>query len=361
MSTTKEGKYVTAEIDDQTESDVTFTITDAATGEIKEIVKPTLDQAKAAAREYLQLVENLQQEVDKFENLLDTQEKIRHGEKQNVSTKTEEYIENRKEIRRFLNSNIPEQLYSATFEFQQIVNNLLEQYVEVVFVYTQKGVPDLYTINEKEILKYDYSRSNELTARYYVSNRNYASALTKLEMSDLDSAGLSGLRTTYQESVSRYNRSKVHRVMWLNRTPPPKWLIMKISAVGDINEAYAAVILTHQERQFLDANIENNIDTFMMEYVGKVDNISGLLQGDVEVGNIEYAIKSSKASTLSLKQVIALASRMANEKDFSIDDLKDFQRELKERGVIRNILVEGILDDSIETFEEGVATMQQMQ
>jgi O-succinylbenzoate synthase len=47
-----------------------------------------------------------------------------------------------------------------------------------------------------------------------------------------------------------------------------------------------------------------------MGFVSQVDNISGLLQGDVSKDGIEYGIKSAGASTLGLAQMKKLAQEI---------------------------------------------------
>jgi len=79
-----------------------------------------------------------------------------------------------------------------------------------------------------------------------------------------------------------------------------------VNKQGDIKEAYASVILDRQinsTKLFNNEKLDNNVHSFMEE-VSKVDNESGLLKGDVTVGQIEYAIKGVAASTLGIRQII---------------------------------------------------------
>jgi len=100
--------------------------------------------------------------------------------------------------------------------------------------------------------------------------------------------------------------------MWLNPNfgmHGTKWLKAMVNKQGDIKEAYASVILDRKinsNKLFNDEKLDNNVHSFMEE-VAKVDSESGLLKGDVTVGQIEYAIKGVKASTLGLTQVIQIA------------------------------------------------------
>ena len=98
---------------------------------------------------------------------------------------------------------------------------------------------------------------------------------------------------------------------------------MKVSAMGDVNEAYAAFYLNMLYREnfvFLDKGREYNVETFMTDEnygVGAVDPISGLLQGDTSIQlenglKLEFAIKSDNASALSFEQVIRLANAIVD-------------------------------------------------
>jgi len=327
-------------IDSSTLNEAQNYLTEVAATGVQSAVKPTLEQLKAAAASYKNVVEVLSVQVTNFENILKRQKALR---KASASyNELDEYIANRTYVSDFLQSGIPQSLYQATFDFQQIVNNFLGQKVQTIFVYeNDDGTPDLYDINEEQILNFDYSSRNKLVARYQVNNRNFQSALTKFTQDNVNEVGISNLKNTYKESMARFRVSKVKRVMWLNPESPPKWRIMKVSAAGDINEAYAAVVLTRQETLFLNSYLETNIDTFMMKFVHYVDNISGLLQGDVSVGNTEYAIKSANASTLSLVQVINLANMIMQE-DFNEDKLKELKDWYASKGRIRNKLVNSL-------------------
>jgi hypothetical protein len=84
---------------------------------------------------------------------------------------------------------------------------------------------------------------------------------------------------------------------------------------GDINEAYVSFAMLNNEIPTFQEEMEENVEDYMTDTtsgVGVVDNVSGLLQGDVSVNGIEYAVKSAGASTLGLKQVIELATTIKN-------------------------------------------------
>mgnify|MGYP006976671785 FL=1 len=50
----------------------------------------------------------------------------------------------------------------------------------MVFVHNGEGGPELYEMQSEEILKYDYSKTNALTARYRANVSEFSSTMKKL-------------------------------------------------------------------------------------------------------------------------------------------------------------------------------------
>ena len=78
----------------------------------------------------------------------------------------------------------------------------------------------------------------------------------------------------------------------------------------------------------------------MTFYVAKVDNESGLLAGDVTIGNIEYAIKSADASMLGIRQMVLLAELIQKDVIKDISDLLKYKQLLHNKARTRNRTVE---------------------
>lgn len=66
---------------------------------------------------------------------------------------------------------------------------------------------------------------------------------------------------------------------------------------GILNEAFFAA--------YLEAVRGNNVD--LQAFIDKVDNLSGMLQGDISWEGIEYAVKTTGASMMSIPQLIQTA------------------------------------------------------
>lgn len=320
-------------------------------------IKGNIKILRTAASHYISVVEDLNKRVVEFENLLRHQQSLRRGNKSNFNT-LEEYIRGKDQVRAFLNSEIPKKLYEESMNFQQILNNFLGQKVTMVFVFENaQGEPELYEITSEDVLKYDYSSSNQLVARYRGDSDALNHSMKRLQLTADWNFNLSGLKTTYIETLYRYRCSRqVNKRIVLWQNPYNEWHAMKVSAEGDINEAYASiVILNRKEPSFNSNNIEINIQQFLNE-VAQVDNISGLLQGDVTNGNIEYGIKSAGASTLSLKQIIKIAYQIVNDENFSKEKLEKIKADFAAKGRTRNKEQKSLEKSVIDTIVKIIDT-----
>lgn len=296
----------------------------------------TFNELKIAAQKYLFVVESLSNQLLGFQMVLKRQSEIRKANR-DIYNELDEYIANKQEISYFLAGEIPKKLYATSLEFQELLNKILGQKVVMVFVYEGDDGPELYEMKGHDLLKYDYSSSNQLAARYRVTTSDLNTALEQLKLDEqMNQDFLNGVKSTYMEVLYRYRCSRQvgkRVVLWyLNNN----WNAMKVSAEGDINEAYASFVILNDPPPTFQNDMEQNVADFMNEGVRNVDNISGLLQGDVRKNGLEYAIKSMGASTLSLKQIQTLAKRIVSEEGFDKEKLLQVQKELQAKGRTRN-------------------------
>lgn len=320
--------------------DVENMIKESVVKEVGEEFKISLSQLKQGAQAYIREYNSLQREVANFELVLKRQSQLRKANRSTYET-IDEYINNKEDISNFLRSDIPRRLFEASFKFQNLLNMYLGQKVTMVYVFDDGTGPELYEIKTEDILSFDYSSRNKLVARYNATSKNMQSALTKLQIDEKLNFNMRNLKDTYKEVIHRYRKSRSAGskvVLW--QVPQKLWHAMKVSAEGDINEAYASfVILNQSSPSFNYSDIEYNIQDFMLKGVAEVDNMSGLLKGDVTKGNIEYGIKSANASTLSLNQIIKLANEIANDANYSKEKLLEKQEEFFRKKRIRNKII----------------------
>ena len=316
-------------------------------------IKNNLKLLKGSAIEYINTVETLQEKITKFEQLLRHQKKLRRS----VSNyrNLEEYIQGRNKVRAFLDSDTPKKLYQKSMNFQQILNQFLGQQVKMIFVFeNSEGEPELYEITSEDVLKYDYSSSNSLVARYRKDSDALNHSMKRLQLTTNWNFNFPGLKATYIETLYRYRCSrqvKKRIVLWEN--PLGRWHAMKVSAEGDINEAYASLVLLNRKEPTFNNSLEINIQQFLNQ-VAQVDNISGLLQGDVTDGEIQYGIKSAGASTLSLKQIIKIAHQIIEDEDFSKEKLEKIKQDFASKGKTRNKIQKSISKDVLDAIKQKI-------
>ena len=310
---------------------------------VKDIVDKELIELKATAMAYQKVMGEAQSALNSFRNSQKRASEIVRTFKNKNSDKykeVKEYQKYKNKANSFLDSGWPQRIIESVLNLQVAANKALGQEMETVFVFENaEGKPELYRLgNIMEFLKYGYtSKTFNLNARFGDLKRE-VSQLQASRMDDLfdESINLEKLDETYKEILLRYRQSKIKTVMWLNPNPPDKWHLMRVAAGGDINEAYAAIVLQRLGKTYDSGWMEQNIEDYMEE-VGKVDNISGLLEGDVTVGNMEYAIKSAGASILGISQFNDFAKEILKD-DFDLNKLKAKKEELHNKGQVRNIL-----------------------
>ncbi len=306
-------------------------MTSAVTNE----VRPTAVQLQQAANEYLAFIKDVQKEMAVFEAMLKKQSALRKQARQagnSAYNEIDEYIRNKEKIDQFLHSDIPSKIYQATFAFQQQLNLFLGQQVKMIFVYQGAGGPEIYQITGEELVP-GYNK-NKLSARYKFNNLQKV----RVDLDELDQGFVNGVKATYAEVMYRWGVTRAHNnhvILW--QIPKGNWFLMSVSSAGDLNEAYATIIIQNQQPPTFQNDMEVNVRDFMT-YVSKVDNASGLLQGDTSKNGIEFGIKSEGASALGLKQVYDIAKDIKEITDPGQIEkyLLQKQQQFRARGRTRN-------------------------
>lgn len=235
----------------------------------------------------------------------------------------------------------------AIFKYQASVNLVLGQSVQLIYVYRdENGNPEIWNVSENGniVTQTMASKGRGLVAKYKnLSSMNTHKEQLKAQIDENDSKGFNTLKNTYLDVVQRGEKSReilkkgFLMIMWLT----DRWHVMKVSAMGDVNEAYAAFYLNMLYREnfiFLDKGREYNVETFMTDEnygVGAVDPISGLLQGDTSIQlenglKLEFAVKSDNASALSFEQVIRLANAIVDSgtEEITMEWLQSYKHDL---------------------------------
>ena len=328
---------------------------------IENAIDPELAKVKASAMLYLTNMQSYEAQLKDFQQLLTVQKQIRHSVHRDRKAYTimDEYIKNKDQINTFLISDIPRKIYEASFRFQESVNAFLEQEIIMTFVYDGEDGPELYRMKGEDMLAYDYSSQGKLAARYRVTQNMLSdkSVLEKLKtVTEKTNFNEEGLKSTYKEVLERYRISKTHHrhvVLW---NLDDDWQGMTVSSEGDIQEAYAGFVLLNKSYPSFNDMMEIMVRDYMVNGVANVDNISGLLQGDVTMGQYEYGIKSAGASVLGLKQMRDLAELIMKD-SFSKEKLLQHKDRLAQKGVRRNKMqqyVEEKYNNIIQDFTKDI-------
>lgn len=240
------------------------------------------------------------------------------------TTEYDIYLKERSRIRR---QNFSQEIkkgilevYQLAMKFQQYLNAALGQTVATVYVWVgAKGVPETYVINDmSDFLKVDVDRYGNVVVRYRNNAKMLREHATKVEKSiqqDTKDFNYSSLKSTYNTAYQRFNKYKKPGggafILWLYPYEGQKWNGVLVSSFGSINEAYATLLL---HEHFTHSNVpEDNMEQFM-NYVIKVTNLSGALEGDTTVNNMQMAVKSNKATTLSIEQLFNMAQEIIDNK-----------------------------------------------
>lgn len=255
-------------------------------------------------------------------------------------------------------------------KFQHKLNLFLGQQIKTIYVYRgKKGEVVLAEIDSNQVVQEDAVRH---TMRY--TNKSAIMQAVDTSRKKTTTAEINeshNLKLTYRETIYRANQFK-KKISLANRNHDKgeqlkrqiiimwksggDWQRMTVSSMGDINEAYAAFYL-NKAFQLFQQDIESNVGTFMTHPnygVGAVDNISGLLQGDVNIGQTAYAIKSAGATVLGDVDLLNVAAALASTSPDNITQemVKTIQSNLASMGVVRNRLYNEVNKEIDDISEE---------
>ena len=357
------------EIDDATIDQILEAINDIELNNLEGILSNDVIQLKKSAAKFLQIVSETQEKIRNIENMMMTQKKLRNKIRKELGVtgrflpqyETDEYIKNREELNNDLRSQEVEKIYDAAFTFHEEINAVLGQEVKtIILLQNKEGEPFLFEVSKEELLNNNIlsfeetSKTARLNARFKVTiDQMRQAGIKAIERDDLeinDKLNINKLNETYKTVLYRYDTYK-RLVLWL--FPKGVWNWSKISARGDIAEAYSMFFLKKAEYNF-QKDLETNINYFMVLGVQEVDNVSGLLQGDISSGQYEYAIKSADASYMSVQQMIPLATEIVINNNYSLTNLKNYKDKLaKKKAKIRNPIYNS-LDNTISKDIQNV-------
>ena len=329
---------------------------------IKQQIQLFNKQIKKYAQDFLNVIKKDNEILKEYTQLLKREKlTINQIQKANLQSTYEwrTLIENRKYMSK---KDYYREMTSAALLFQNQINQLLDQTVQLVYVYqNNEGDPVLYTLNQKSlqaVLSYERNKT-KILGRFRENEKfkSYLKEHTKMDLSD--NFNIDYFNYTYKQVIWRFNyghQKKSDLIMWLNPSSGTKWLTARVDKTGDIKEAYASVVLDrkiNEKKTFNDQKLDNNVHSFM-EQIAKVDNESGLLKGDVTIGRIQYAIKGVKAQTLGVQQIINLAQQIINKTTYTKQDLEKVKEDFHKKAKTRNHIEKAICSQLNQKWQKDI-------
>ena len=333
-------------IDEATLEMMGNTLTEQIDFLLQQEVQPNEDDARVAARIFL---ETIQKSFQAWEEAERHASEIRKYSKaiKDLKTATKDDIVNfnmakNKMLALRKNINLIE-MDVAMENFQKELARLMEKKIQLTYVYVNsKGEPSIFLIdNIEDVLVQDVKAMSKggnvstrirMTAKQIKQNQqNYERSIVKLNeyqfMLPPALINLQDARLTVLTRYKTYHYGSNHIILW---KPEQEWKITIMgNQKGDIEEAYVSALI--HRVGFLNDSLEKNIDEFM-EYVSQVDAAPGLLEGDVSKDGqkIEYAVKSGKAQNMSLKTAVEVAITILGSKQiFDKNKLNDLKEKIK--------------------------------
>lgn len=171
---------------------------------------------------------------------------------------------------------------------------------------------------------------------------------------------------TYDINSKGYPRQKQQMIlMWkINHD----WHLATILNYGDVSEAYATAYLTEKNSLPTDIGAEKYyshdlIEKFYWTYIRRVTNLKSLINEDIVLEKIEYAVKSNNASLPGLTQFEELAQFIIDlNRTISGKIEKDFEKEIdrlfgeKIDSGIRNVYI-GTINDSFTDLSQELNSL----
>lgn len=254
------------------------------------------------------------------------------------------------------------ELMSRVFDFQNKANAFLGQQVQMMFLYFDRSNKvQMYAVeNSIQDLTLDRASSKRGGA---ISGRYTRSKIAKMgKLIDNSSAKDTNLESTFDEVYTRFKISKQKQkmrgaayILWKENG---EWDGAWVSGAGALGEAYFNFFVNEY---IFSTMVEPAVKDFMTNNkYGAVlaDNASGLLQGDVGKGSMEYGIKIQGATAMGYMEIIDYAKEMleaADIKQYLLDLKQKLQSEGQQNMVkMLNGKLEEVTEETLKAIEARI-------
>lgn len=348
-----------------------------------EATQPEIDEINAKIYNYSflflkrndQIIKNLTTSRNIRNRIVQLRKNIKSAAKKpdEIDSKTLEYFTFFKDYMQSatLNQTATKNFYKNIIWYQEKMNQILDQYVQMIFVFENNGT---ILFADSEDLLSGFDKSN-MTFKYNINKYKRNTKDEKEEKNMIEfyttNSDFSALRSTYLEVIWRYRHAKYRKTDGTREKLKivlykidKRWHGVFVVAGGDISQAYAAYALNHIFAPFKNKDLEHQVEFFLFGeengtslYLNQqrisqnnikkwshggvigVDDESGFLAGDVSFGDIEYGIKGIGSSSLNLRQIFDFAEKVVRSQGaFSKKDVQNWKQTAKKDSNTRNKL-----------------------
>ena len=302
----------------------------------------TVEKIKQAAQRYILVLDTATPKIQQFENILKQIKKIYQQLPQaKIAQKEIQKYERSKNL--FLSSKLGNIILSETDKFQHSLFEVLGTKLKTIYTF-EGQIYDISDVPAEQLFKSVYSSRRKFQGAYNTSAIKTLANTNLLPTIDFDKQ----VEPVYQEVLKRYKYTKQIGIFWQTQQRH----FQKVQSQGSIEEAFAYFGIAKQNSFQNIINKEEKIEIFVEEGVKQVDNISGRLQGDFRVGQIEFAAKSLGASMASLQQFKKLANLIVSQAFSDISQLKDIREDDARRGRKINAVSTEITEELNDLIEQ---------
>lgn len=236
-------------------------------------------------------------------------------------------------------------LHKSILMLQQTLNNLANVNIGMIYVVNMQGTRVAIDISNEDLdalVSLDrsaLSKGGGLKLRYNESAiLNLIKEIDTVQRQNkiLHSKVSEQLNTFFKEIDRRWNIAKQNGGNYILWKVHGQWYKAQITAFGDVEEAYMNVFLNYMNStelpEFLQkTDIEEQIDSFVHNYISQVDATPGGLVEDIQIGNTGqfFGIKSSGASMAGVMPFVRLAQKICQVMEKSKNRGRFTQSQLK--------------------------------
>lgn len=311
--------------------------------ELENSIKQELKSSKINTKTVIQALNDFELLYKQYRALLSEKRRLK-----SINPNSDNLSQIRETIKKF-----QLETYEKFFKFQNLFNEYFQQRIQMLFVYRNESGEFKLGLLENDLSHVIINKYGSLEY-----NVDQIQSIMKLEIAEYDSTSLNEtaneIYRRWDIAKSVYHKSVGLPILWhING----RWNGRKVNNKGTIAEAYANFYI-HQI--ILEGDIENRVQTYVIdkEYgMLSVDNTLGFVVGDINAGQIQYAVKSQRAGLMGMYQVYKSIQNIKNLLNSGLEEeaLKKLFEQTSQKGTVKQVQtlsehIEKEHDKLIETY-----------